>query len=87
MPATIELNGRNPIDKSYSIDENTGILTLTLMEGATALGEVKIEKVRLRAFAEALAELARTVTSDTDTRQRARMLYNVQQKSAKITFG
>jgi hypothetical protein len=86
--AIIDLSGQNPISESFSIDQLTGILTLTLTgAGPTTLGQIKIEKVRLRAFAEALAELARTVSSDTDTRQRSRMIYNLQQKSSEVTFG
>lgn len=84
--ALIDLTESNPIVEIFAIDPNTDVLTLSLSAGISSLGQIKIEKVRLRAFAEALAELSRSVTTDLDPRQKSRMVYNLQGKTAEITF-
>jgi len=83
----MDFTGINPVSTSYAVDPITNVLTVTFLNGLTPLGTLSMELVRFRAFAEALAEMSRKMTDDYSIRQRARMLYSIQQKSSEITFG
>jgi len=84
----MDLSGQIGILSSYSVNEISGILTITLRDSqdTTTLGTIEIEDTKMRAFFEAMTRIAEARWPNNLARNGHRTVYTLRTDEGKTEF-
>jgi len=82
----MDLTNKPLIKTAYSINNDTGILTITFSDEIGTIDTLTIENNKFRAFFDAMAVIAEERTDPFAVRLKPRTLYNVSTEEGMVEF-